>query len=236
MPESENHPPQLSFEDDLPEPDSLDALGDLFRFAGAPTTPTGSTSSTGRWFVSVVNPGTILLKLPGLDLKPGFRIVSYLYRHQDAGKGMTWAVPEASCSTAELEQALAGCKDQAQIPTPSGALEDFMDAIVGDRSIRSFGIASMFYRELKEFGALGSLQDWTHHRLMETVPTQVNWQWQGETPKNLSPKVRIFPDGRAAVEFFTCRVVAPVAIYRHIDLYLPDSYRANGMSQAIAIV
>jgi hypothetical protein len=30
--------------------------------------------------------------------------------------------------------------------------------------------------------------------------------------------------------------VAPVAIYRHIDLYLPDSYRANGMSQAIAIV
>ncbi|MCS6813431.1 MAG: hypothetical protein NZ772_07655 [Cyanobacteria bacterium] len=236
VPASENNPPQLSFEDDLPEPESLDALSDLFKFAGVSATTNSRSGATGRWLVSVVNPGAILAKLPGLELKPGWRLVSYLYREADHGLGVCWAVAETHSSTANLEAALVGCKTQDQLPIPEGALGNFMDAITGDRSVRSFAIASMFYREIKEFGALGNLQDWTHHHLIATVPGKVNWQWQGDIPKNLAPKVRTFPDGRAALEFFTCRVVAPIAIYRHIDLYLPDSYRANGMSQAIATV
>ncbi len=236
VPESENHPPQTFGDEDLPEPDSLDALGDLFKFAGV-STDTGKKGDTiGRWLVSVVNPGTILLKLPGLELKPGWRLVSYLYRHLDMGTGVTWAVPEVNSSTAELEQALATCRDHNQIPTPTGALGDFMEAITGDRSTRSFAMASIVHREIKEFGSLGSLQDWNHHRLIAEVPSQVAWKWRGDMPKNFAPKVRTFPDGRAAVEFFTCRVAAPLAIYRHIDLYLPESYRANGMNQAIAVL
>lgn len=221
--------------DETPEPDSLDALGDLFNFGGFTEEEVPKPNVTGRWFVSLVNPGSTLLKLPGLTLKPEVRMVSYLYRVADSGIGVTWAVPESLSGMAQLERALSQSGDRTQPPKPKGALADFMEAIEGDRTPASFVVASILRRELQEFGALGTFCNWTHHRLIETLPTQVSWQWRTQIPRDLSAKVRVLPEGQAAVEFFTCRIVPPVAIFRHLDQYPKEKYDGSSLDQVVAI-
>ncbi|MBD2096609.1 hypothetical protein H6F90_15860 [Trichocoleus sp. FACHB-591] len=238
LPESENYPkPQTLFDtsEEPPEPESLDALGDLFKFASLPEEETPSPNTEGHWFVSAVNPGSTLLKLPGLKLKPNFRLAGYLYRVPEGGAGSIWALPEEFSTTAQLEQALAASGDRAQPPQPSGALVDFMEAVEGDRSPSSYLVASILRRELQEFGVLGKYCEWSHHHLINTIPLQIKWQWRKAAPKDLIPKVASFPDGRVAVEFFTCRVVPPVAIFRHLDQYVAGTYKATCADQALAI-
>lgn len=236
--DSENHPKSWSSVDevdDLPEPDSLADLGDLFSFGGAPEEQTHVPNSKGQWFVSITDPGAAILKLPGLQLKPDVRLVAYLHRMGADGTGIVWAVPEALSTTAHLEKALIPGAKSDLPPQPDGALADFMEAIGGDQSPVSFVIASILRRELQEFGALGKPCNWTHHRLINTLPPKVNWHWRMEAPKDLSPKVRILNDGRAAVEFFTCRVAPPVVIFQHIDQYSGGHYRANCLDRPVAV-
>lgn len=236
LPESENHPRQTGFtsDEEMPEPDSLYDLGTLFNFAGPVDEDTLAPNTQGRWFISATNPGAALIKLPGLKLKPGLRIVSYLQRTGDSGTGVTWAIPEPLSTTAQLENALAKRGDRDQPPCPEGALENFMEAIEGDRSPASFVVASILRRELLEFGAVGKGCQWTHHRLINAIPAQASWQWKSGIPKDLSPKVLVAVDGKVAVEFFTCRIVAPVAIFRHLDQYRAGQYQAVCLDQAIA--
>lgn len=231
--------------EDLPEPGSLSELGNLFDFGGGMEPDINRSPDWSEWFISTCNPGTALLKLPGLTLKPKLRLVGYLYREAEGGIGVVWAVPEALSTTAHLEQALAPLShrtpqaDQVWThqPQPSGALPDVMDGVGGDRSPASFLVASILRRELREFGALGKFQAWSHHRLVGNLPTQAKWQWQVQpAPQDFAPKLRMFPDGKVAVEFFTCRVAAPVTIFQHIDQYPADSYRAIAVDRSVALV
>ncbi len=219
-------------EEEPPEPDFLSDLGGLFNFGGAPELETHAPNLNGKWFVSVANPGDALLKLPGLRLKPGIRLVTYLCRLPQEGVGVTWAVPEALSTTAQLQKVLD--RHVQGPPQPAGALAHVMEAIEGDRSPLSFLIASLLQRELQEFGATGKRQNWTHHRLINALPAQVPWQWQTTPPKDLSPKVVIYPDQRAAIEFFSCRVVAPVGIVQHLDQYPATGYQPAFRSRTIA--
>ncbi|GEM_PF-260574 len=237
LPESENHPRSRSSFDDrteVPAPDSLSDLGDFFNFGGVDES-THAPNTRGEWFISAANPGGVLLKLPGLKLKPDVRLVSYLHRQPDNGMGVIWAVPELLSTTARLEKALDASGDYAHPPHPEGALPNLMEAVEGDRSPASFMIASLLQRELGEFGRLGKACNWSHHRLIGTIPTQVRWQWKVETPKDLAPKVLLFADGRAAIEFFSCRVVPPVALFQHLDQYTDGHYKARVLDRAIAI-
>jgi hypothetical protein len=233
---SEQHPQALPSDwagVEQPEPESLDALGDFFRFGGFDDSELAGAASEAGWFLSAANPAAALLKLPGLHLKPGLRLVSYLYRTETSGRGIIWAVPEALSTTAQLEKALVASNPE-QPPQPAGALPDFMEAIDGDRSPASFLVASILRREFQEFGALNQHCNWSHHRLIDTVPMQLVQQVGTDQLKDLTPRVRILPDGQAAVEFFTCRVAPPAVIFRHIDLYPVDRYAANCLNRAVS--
>jgi len=207
----------------------------VIRFGGAPETQLAPAKLPGRWFVSSINPAAALLKLPGLQLKPVFRLISYLYRAETDGAGIVWALPEAFSTTAQLEKAIATAGNLDLPPRPESALTDFMQAIEGDRSPLSFLIASILRRELQEIGALGQLCNWSHHRLIEAPPAQVKWQWRTEQPKDLSAKVG-FSSGQVAVEFFTCRIAAPIALFRHLDQYPIGHYKATSTDRVVAIV
>jgi hypothetical protein len=222
--------------DDIPEPESLDDLSSVFAFGGLSSEEITAPRSRRPWSVSTVNPGAALLKLPGLHLKPTYRLVSYLYRDGNGGAGMVFAVPEGLATTAMLERALTSSGNVKQPPKPEGALTDFMEAINGDRSPVSFIVASLLCRELREFGAIGAYQSWSHHRLIDSVPGQVKWQWQTERPPDLTPKVKVLADGQAAVEFFTCRVSAGIALYRHVDQYPLGQYKPKRIDKPLATV
>lgn len=226
----------LSPDDEPPEPESLDDLSGIFSLGGGGDEDTVMPQQVqNQWFVSTVNPGAALLKLPGLGLKSGYRLVSYLYRLETDGVGIIWAVPEEMSGTAALEQVLSGCKAISQLPKPAGAMPHFMEAISGDRSPTSFIVASILRRELQEFGALGQRCNWNHHRLLDSVPDKVQWTWKSEQPKDLLPKVKLLPNDQAIVEFFTCRMTAPITIYRHVDQYPTGQYRMNSVDQSVAI-
>ena len=110
-----------------------------------------------------------------------------------------------------------------------------MDAIEGDRSPMSFVVASILRRELKEFGTLGKTRRWSNHRLIDALPAQVQWQWRAQASKDLSPKVRLLPEGKVVLDFFTCRTTAPIAIFQHVDQYAAGEYQAKGVDRAVAI-
>ncbi|MBP0031140.1 hypothetical protein [Roseofilum sp. Guam] len=240
LPESENCRRSLSFNesDDLPEPESLDELGGLFDLGPAEEDEEAiATSPSGPWLISAVNPATALRKLPGLRLKLGLRWVSYIYRdpnEPNSGTGITWAVPEDYCATATLEEALADGCDPEHPPRPQGALDNFMAAIEGDRSAPSFMVATLLRREIQEFVRAKANRDWSYHRLIDSPPKQVKWQWKGQI-KDLSPKIRKLDDGKIAVEFFTCRTSAPIAIFRHVEQYPSSSYQSKAIDQPVAI-
>lgn len=232
--DSENYP-KIWFADseEPPEPDSIAALGDLFYLGGIPEAALHRRNTRGQWFVSVANPGSVLTKLPGLKLKPEMRLVGYLYRLDQDGVGKIWALPEALGTTAHLEEALEGSGSDAP-PQPKGAIADFMSAIVGDRSPMSYVVASILRRELLEFGALGKTSNWLNHQLVNRLPEQAQWQWRTTSIKDLSPKVRVYPDGKVALEFFTCRKTAPIALFQHLDQYTNGTYQAQSLDRAVA--
>lgn len=235
VPESENQPEMYLGRDEPPTPESLEELGSLFHFGSSLEEAIQMPNRQGQWFISASNPGTVLMKLPGLKLKPKLRLISYLYRLGEDGSGATWALPEALSTTSHLEKALLSASGYDTPPKPEGALTDFMDAIDGDQSPLSFVIASLLRRELLEFGNVGCRAAWSHHQLMNSLPLLSSWQWRVEAPKNYSPKIRVFSDGRVAVEFFSCRTVAPIAVFQHVDQYVAGEYRAKSIDRAIAL-
>lgn len=216
------------------EPDSLDALGDLFRVGDTPQDSGPAPNVEGRWYVSTVDPAEALLKLPGLWIRAGIRLVTYLQQQPDGGLGLTWALPELLSTTEQLEAAIAAAKG-TQPPQPRGALPTVVEALEGDGSLSSFLAASIFLRELKEFGRFGKQARWSHHRFVDQAPPQANWQWRTQMPKDFAPKVVTLPDGQVVVEFFSCRVIQPIALFRHVDRYGSSSYQSQTADQVIAV-
>nr|MBX2864510.1 hypothetical protein [Leptolyngbyaceae cyanobacterium MAG.088] len=176
--------------------------------------------------------------LPGIALKPNHCLITYLYRIKRAntnhGGAVTWAMANQLSTTSHLEAALATTDDYSTPPYPEGALLNYMDAITGNLTPASFLIASVLQRELQEFGRCGQFHRWHHHRLIGNIPKQRHWKWRLEQPQNLNPKVHSLPNGKIAVEFYTCRIVPPISIFRHIDRYACNSYVAKASNQAIA--
>ncbi|MBW4651499.1 MAG: hypothetical protein KME20_00315 [Kaiparowitsia implicata GSE-PSE-MK54-09C] len=226
---------QATQQDDMPEPESVDDLSGLFSFGGASLAGQSSATVAERWILSTVNPAAPLLKLPGLVLRQDHRLVAYVYRNRSGSVGVVWAIPETLSHTANLTKALAALTDAKTPPKPKGALPHYMEAIEGDRTPVSYLIASMLKRELREFGASGDRRNWSYHKLTDTVPTTEQWAWQAAAPKDLSPKVRLLPDGKAAVEFFSIRNTMPRRLYRHLDQYPTQSYRAQSADKPIAV-
>lgn len=235
LPDSEHKPRSPSVQlEEPPEPEFLGDLGSLFSLGGEQEFESQAPNAKGKWFISSMNPGAALLKLPGVRVNPEFRLVTYLYRVKEDGLGVTWAVPELMSTTAQLEHAIAQECNSQHPPKPAGALADVMEVIEGDRSPLSFLIVSLLRRELRELGAVGKCCNWSHHRLIDGLPPQVKWEWRGKPLADLAPKVLVYPDQKIAIEFFTCRVTAPVAIFQHIDQYPPNQYRAASVDRAIA--
>ncbi|MBE9139387.1 hypothetical protein IQ254_19670 [Nodosilinea sp. LEGE 07088] len=239
LPTHEQQPGSASLandiEDDGPLPDSLNALGDLFRVGDMPEDNVPSPNVDGRWFVSTIDPAEALTKLPGLWMRPGIRLVTYLRQDTKGGMGSTAALPGLLSTTEYLEEAIEQATEVDQPPQPMGMLTNLMDGLDGDGSLASFLAASIFTREVREFGRFGRYARWTHHRFVAAPPQKISWQWRTKTPEDFSPKVVLRQDAEVIVEFYSCRVQKPVALFRHLDRYPANSYAATTQDQVVAV-
>jgi hypothetical protein len=222
-------------EDDGPLPDSLNALGDLFRVGEMPEDNVPSPNADGRWFVSTIDPAEALAKLPGLWMRPGIRLVTYLRQDTNGGMGSTAALPGLLSTTEYLEEAIEQAAEADHPPQPMGMLTNLMDGLDGDGSLASFLAASIFTREVREFGRFGRYARWIHHRFVAAPPQQISWQWRTKTPEDFSPKVVLRQDAEVMVEFYSCRVQKPIALFRHLDRYPANSYAATTQDQVVAV-
>jgi hypothetical protein len=239
LPPHEQQPEKVTAEDfdaDDSIPDSLNALGDLFRAGDMPEDKLPAPNKEGRWFVSTVDPADALAKLPGLWIRPGIRLVTYLRQDSKGGIGTTVAIPSILSSTEQLEMAIENVTQANPAPTPDGSLKTLMESLEGDGSLATFLEASIFIREIRELGRFGAYARWTHHRFVNVLPPKVSWQWRAKAPEDFSPKVVLRPDGEVIVEFYSCRVQKPVTLFRHLDRYSANSYLANNQDQVVAIM
>lgn len=238
LPEAENLPkPPATFEEmaAVPVPTSLADLGDLFRMGSSLEDGGSVPNDRGQWFLSIFDAATVIQRLPGLSLAPGYRFATYLYRLQDQGVGHTVSLPEPQASLTQLMAVLPGADKPESLPQPHGALPDWMATIVGDRSPMSYMLASMLKRELAELGRLGEAHTiWQRHRYVAAAPTQARWQWRSEAAPDLRPRIRVMEDERVTVEFFSCRVQPSIAIFQHLDQYEPDSYVPQSLDRPLA--
>lgn len=216
-------------------PDSLNALGDLFRIGDMPEDNLPAPNQEGRWFISTVDPAEALTKLPGLWIQPGIRLICYLRQDKTGGIGNTIAIPGLLSTTEQLDAAIEQAAKTGQPPAPAGMLPNLMAALDGDGSLSSFLSASIFVREVREFGRFGQYARWIHHRFVNAPPAQVKWQWRAKAPEDLSPKVILRQDSEVVVEYYSCRVKQPIALFRHLDRYPANSYIAQNQDQVIAV-
>jgi hypothetical protein len=202
------------------------------------------------WSKSELDPSLLVQVFKPLGLKPGFRLRAYIYREDGNANGIVWAMPEAAdfpepkdCPT--LEHHLF------QAPKPWDALDDFMEAIVGDGSEWSYLAASIIRRELREFGASWHGIEWGTHFILDEDPwlgalpnpeefdlsrpsnPEPQWKWSEAKPKDWAPTVQVEPN-QVVVTYYTYTGKGTQRIIRHSETYRPGSYRARVRDQEIA--
>ena len=106
----------------------------LRRRAVAATTV--ATVGPEGWARRDADPMRLLGVFDALQIKSGFVLRAYQYRADGNGNGVVWAMPvdvewpsPAQCET-EQDGLLT-------VPRPPGALDHFMDAIEGDRTVQN---------------------------------------------------------------------------------------------------
>src|SRR5262245_35273380 len=112
------------------------------------------------WSISRADPLALLGCFPALRLREGCALAAYQFREGDSGNGLIRAVaagargPMPSATLLEAE---------ANAPLPSPLMRE----ITGDGSAGSYAQASLFMRELFEFGAFGHGVRWLDAQLLD---------------------------------------------------------------------
>jgi len=214
------------------------------------------------------NPMAWLAAFTSLHIKKGFTLRAYPYRVRLGGVGNVWAVPESSADTPDAEE--CGTVDLFEAPRPfpikyscleglavggSGklirppdALDNIMEAIEGDGTPWSYLSASIFARDIAEFGASWHGGVWSTHKILEEAPwtsphawgelfepntEQEYWHWSATRPSEWRPSV-VSNGEVVTVKFYTCSKLVREAIYCYIDTYEPDNYRFEWDVKTIA--
>jgi hypothetical protein len=200
------------------------------------------------WSKSTVDPMAVLAVFKPLRTKEGYILRAYQFREGGNGNGFVWALPvDADFPDPEDCPRLQGAF--LEPPKPPDALDNVMDAIDGDGSPWSYMCASIFGREISEFGAMWHGCDWDTHRILDADPWDddqdgqktgltepmapaAEWEWVQPKPTDWRPQV-VQEGNRVTVSFLTFSGQGQEAIYRHMDIY-SGSYKFEADRQEVA--
>jgi hypothetical protein len=195
------------------------------------------------WSKSTVDPMAVLAVFKPLRTKEGYTLRAYQFREGGNGNGFVWAMP-VDAEFPDPEDCPRLQDVFLEPPKPPFALDDVMDAIDGDGSPWSLICASIFGREISEFGAMWHGCDWDTHEVLDADPwqeieisreddeTEPEKEWLQPRPTNWKPQV--VQDGdRVTVTVLTFSGLGQEAIYRHTDVF-SGSYKFQADRQEVA--
>jgi hypothetical protein len=202
------------------------------------------------WSKSLVDPMDLVALFQPLQVKQGYRLRAYQFMEDMNGNGAVWAMP-VDARFPEPAELLEANTSLFRAPRPGKALDNVMEAVEGDRSARSFLLASILKRELDEFGAMWHGCSWTAHQILDADPWQgpapseednpmdhpswpaSKWKWKTNKPLDWRPSVTV--NGHVTrVKFYTFCAIGKEGIYEHIDEYRPGEYRFTTERRKIA--
>lgn len=194
----------------------------------------------GGWSKSKIDPMKVLAAFPSLSIKEGLVLGAYQYVSNKNGNGIVWAMPKGS--SLPTPDDCPKLKDTAfECPRPPEALDNVMEAIEGDHSELSYISASIFAREISEFGAIWHGCSWTSHMIIDdkldsdefTFKEIDDWDWSEDKPKDWRPSV-VKTNDKAIVNFYTYTGLLPAGIVRNTDVFAGNSYCFTSNSEMIA--
>jgi len=202
------------------------------------------------WSKSLVDPMKLAALFRPLRVKKGYRLLAYQFKEEMNGNGVVWAMP-TEATFPEPADLLEGNMNLFRAPKPGKALDNAMEAVDGDRSAKSFLLASILKRELDEFGAMWHGSSWTVHQILDADPWQgpppseeadpldhpsrpeSGWKWRTKKPVDWRPTVTV-SGNVAKVRFYTFSAIGKEGIYEHVDEYRPGEYRFSTERKKIA--
>jgi hypothetical protein len=222
------------------------------------------------------DPLSLLLVFDLLHLKPGFTLKAFPYECSEGSIGNVWAMPETyDDKKSELIDLFSlprpfpiedSCLDGLTVGgeniliRPTEGLENIMDAIEGDGSLHSYFYASLFAREIAEFGASMHGVVWSCHIILGSDPWDFsklfgwdmgsceifemseceqfrqqrdNWIWLKTKPMDFRPFVALEKD-IVTVRFYTYTGLVNQTIYCYTDTYKLKNYVFNSEVEPIA--
>lgn len=211
------------------------------------------------WSKSRADPKKVLDLFPRLRLRKGYALRAYVYRSDGNSNGFVWALPDdaeypAPADCPRLESHFL------KPPKPFDALDDVMEAIEGDDVPEAYLQASIFRREIREFGAGWHGVRWGFYTVFDASPWEgiaadsddsplsrphskpQQWKWVAPKPTQWSPEVRLQRD-RAVVTFYSYtplvgqqdeNKIEKERIIFHTDTYRRGKFRPLVVEKKIA--
>jgi len=195
------------------------------------------------WSVSSVDFAEVIAVCPPLQLKAGWKLQAYQYVMGRNGHALLFAVPE--------EQTLpepANPEDNNAPLIPVFASSNFMEIVQGDGSPYSYMVASIFAREMSEFGKFGHGGNWIAYHILEDDPWQNSFEvrvgsdmsmdeseWTLRVPKPSSWKPSVMVNPEAIItRFYTFCGLGMQKIVSYTDTYIAGNYQPQIGSEVIA--
>lgn len=156
------------------------------------------------WFRSDVDPMELLRAFPALRLKDGYVLRAYRWYDSGNGGGRVWIMPHGAAFPDPTRSPWRWPRGMLLLPPkPAQADADVMRFIEGDGSALSYLSASLFARDLSEFGAMWHREYWSTCTVIGEDPWQkpqtseswwpssdrLRWRWREPEPANWSPTV-----------------------------------------------
>lgn len=159
----------------------------------------------------------------------------YQYRSGGNGSGVVWALP-ADAGWPSPAECVVEHGEFLSAPRPSGALDNFMDAMEGDQTPWSLICASLFAREAAEIGAMWHGVSWAVQTIFGEEPWRVrpeasmgelagqreDWTWLAPAPDDWRPAVEQDAE-RSTVTFFSFDPVGVQTLVRNMDTFVQGS-------------
>ena len=203
---------------------------------------------SGRWVKSPVEPVEIVKLFAPLRIKPGFTLRAYVCDATLLGTGCVWALPaDAEFPDPEDRTKLVALYP----PKPLRALDDCMEAIEGDGSLRSYLLASILHAPAGRIRCGWHGLRWTTHVLLRSnpleapealpatddhadpgagilagfrTPSHSPWAWLEPQPVEWRPVISR-AGSEITVVLHTYSPLGQEAIYRHVDRYAQGGYK-----------